>query len=157
MPELDQKVDSLKATADHDPYSYYDELRKRGEVVWDDGLQCWIATTYIACKEMMRNDMVYFTNLDFQDEVAIKIAGGRQLKLLTGEEHHRAHLWHLRFLSPRLAVEWKPAKIQPLVNMLIDRFAGRGYAELASELADEVPLRAIAALAGLPWSDDAWI
>jgi cytochrome P450 len=150
-------VESLKSTADREPFRYYDQLRRKGEVVWDDGLQSWIATSYNSCKKLMRNDDTIFRHPDIDSELMLEIAGGgRHVKLLKGQAHQRLHDWMLRVMSPKLVAEWRPTKIRPIVQVLIDRIATQGRAELVRELAAEAPIRVIAALCDLPWSDE-WI
>ncbi len=152
-----EHLESLVTTADREPYEYYERLRATGDVVWDEGLQSWLATTHNACKGLMRNDEALFSHPDICSPAEIRVAGGRQLKLLRGEEHLRVHRWYMRLLSPKVVDAWRPTRIRPIVDLVMDRFIDRGRVELVSELADEVPIRTVAALADLPWEDDGWI
>src|SRR5207249_4097113 len=54
----------------------------------------------------------------------------------------------------RKALEsWTESLIYPTVNELIDRFAGRGHAELVRELTIRFPIRIIARMLGIPATD----
>ncbi|MER9573971.1 hypothetical protein NKI77_33200 [Mesorhizobium opportunistum] len=41
---------SMLSLANVDPFPSYDEVRKRGPLVWDSGMNCWLAVSYDACK-----------------------------------------------------------------------------------------------------------
>src|SRR5256714_4488880 len=78
---------------------------------------------------------------------------GRTILEMDGMEHHR----HRRLISHafRRAVvqQWEDELIRPTAHELIDRFAGRGRAELVREFAWEFPVRIIAKMVGVPQTD----
>ena len=150
---------SFGSTRDEDPYGFYRRVRELGEVVWDERLNAWLVTSYDACKHLLRNDKVLFRHpyADIADDALREIEGLRSRNLLHGEEHARHHRWFLHHFSTTVVDAWRSTFIGPALDGLIDRFAARGRAELADELAERFSVRVIAAVMGLPWEDDAWI
>ena len=163
-------MSSLNLTADVEPWTYFEQLREGGEVVWDEHMQAWLVTSYEACKKMARGDdtswrPVYIPNddrpmlgLDRETLAQFMGSGGSKvIFLLEGEEHHQLHRWWMRAFSPTVLAGWREQLIRPIVKAQIDRFASRGRAELVEELASRVPPRVIGAVMGLPWQDDEWL
>ena len=72
------------------------------------------------------------------------------------EPEHRRHrsLVGLAFRHKSL-LQWEDEVLTGIVHGLIDRFAGRGRAELVRELTFRFPVQAIAAILGLPAQDHA--
>lgn len=149
---------SIAACGDMDPYAFYDALRERGPVVWDEGMQAWLVTGMEACRFVLRNDKKLFNHAhqSMSPEVQ-EISGGPNIVYQGGEAHTRLHQWFVRILSPQLVESWRPAMVRPIVERVIGRFAGAGRAELVSQLAEKVPIRVISRMLGLPWDDDAWV
>lgn len=159
---------SFLSTYDQDPYAFYREaLQHRGEqgyeqrdVVWDEGLKAWLVTSYEACKDVLKRDDTSFfmpERLGESRKVLEQAQGGpRQILLMSGDEHLRMHQLWLRMFSPRRAEEWRGNVIRPIANALIDRFVARGRCELVADFTNLLPMRVIAAIAGLP-GDDAWL
>lgn len=153
---------SFFTTYDQDPYAFYrGAIAKEGEVFWDEGLKAWLVTSYEACKDVLKRDDTSFfmpERLGESRKVLEQAQGGpRQILLMTGDDHLRMHQLWLRMFSPRRAEEWRPRVIRPLANTLIDLFIARGRAELVGDFTNLLPIRVIAAIAGLPWQDDAWL
>ena len=59
--------------------------------------------------------------------------------------------------KPLRNIGWRSTLIRPVVDRVIDEFAGDGKAELYSQLARRAPIRVISRIMGLPWQDDAWV
>ena len=163
---------SFLSTYDQDPYAFYRQAIARqeggeggasdkGEVFWDEGLKAWLVTSYAACKDVLKRDDASFfmpERLGESRKVLEQAQGGpRQILLLSGDEHLRMHQLWLRLFSPRRAEEWRKRIIRPIANALIDRFIAKGRCELAADFTNLLPIRVIAAIAGLPSEDDAWL
>ncbi len=157
--------DSLAGTANALPYEYYERMREKGEVVWDEGMKAWVVTSIDAARHVLRNDKVLFNHglqeLD-RDMVSV-IAGGENIVMMTGERHTKMHQWFIKALSPPTIEKWRGALIKPVAAHLVDRFAARkdadgiGRAELVDDVAETLPSRVIAATLGFEWRDDAFI
>lgn len=153
---------SYSATTDQDPFPFYDTLRARGDVTWDEELKAWLVGSYDACKEVARADDTKFFMPERLEErhtgaVAELFGGHRPIEQLQGDEHLRMHNWWIRAFSPKKMAEWRKDMIRPMVDQAIDRFIARGKAEMVTEFAQRIPVRAISAVMGLPWQDDAWV
>jgi cytochrome P450 len=147
---------SLLTTRDADPYAFYERLLARGEVHRDAELNAWLVTSYEACREAMRQDDVLFDSPHTEGR-RLLFGGARAVPALKGAKHERLHGWWLSEFSPRRVAEWRATIIRPIVDACIDRFIGRGRAELADELSERIPIRVIARLMGLPWQDDDFV
>jgi cytochrome P450 len=150
---------SLREVADVDPFAYYDRIREQGPVVWDEGINAWVATTYDATKSVMRQDEGIFRHIYsvMRDPAFLAVEGGlRVFTMLEDEDHSRMHRWLLRQFTPREVDERRSDLIRPVVDALIDRIDG-STTDLFESVAQPLPVRVIASLMGLPWQDDAWI
>ncbi|WP_342723860.1 cytochrome P450 [Bradyrhizobium sp. B097] len=149
---------SMLSLADRDPFSTYDELRRRGKVVWDPGMDSWLVLSYDICRAIETDEATYRILPVDAPAVTFEIKGDLArtgVSSLVGEEHARMRRFYLKLLSPAHMPAYRVGHVLPAVNHLIDLFAGKGSAELASQLAFEVPNRVMGSLFGLPWKDDA--
>lgn len=151
--------DSLAGTANALPYDYYERMRAKGEVVWDEGMKAWVVTSLEAARHVLRNDKVLFNHgLQELDRDMVKvIAGGENIVMMTGERHTKMHQWFIKALSPPTIEKWRGQLIKPVAAHLVDRFARKGKAELVDDVAETLPSRVIAATLGFDWKDDAFI
>src|SRR5215211_7746448 len=97
---------SLRATADTEPYTFYDAMRERGPVTWDDSMNAWLVTSYAACKDLERNEEILYRHayLDMDSDVFIEVEGGpRNLLFLPGDDHAGIHRLLLRMLNPNVS------------------------------------------------------
>jgi cytochrome P450 len=157
MSTTGNDVPSLRASADREPYAFYDRLREEAPLVWDEGMGAWLNTTYAGCRYVATNEEVLFRHayLDLGGDTYVELEGGpRNILFLHAEDHAALHRWFMRVLSPNRVEEWRSTLIRPVFDLLVDRFAARGSVELFHELADKLPVRVIAALMELDWRDD---
>jgi cytochrome P450 len=150
-------IESLRATADSEPYAFYDRLRANGPLTWDAEMNAWLNSTYAGCKFVARNEEVLFRHayLDMGAETFIELEGGpRNILFLKADDHRALHRWFLRVLSPNRAEAWRASLVRPVFDLLVDSFCESGRVELFKGLADRFPVRVIAALMGLDWRDD---
>lgn len=151
--------DSLAGTANALPYDYYERMRAKGEVVWDEGMKAWVVTSLEAARHVLRNDKVLFNHglQELDRDVVKMIAGGENIVMMTGERHTKMHQWFIKALSPPTIEKWRGQLIKPVAAHLVDRFARKGKAELVDDVAETLPSRVIAATLGFDWKDDAFI
>lgn len=67
--------------------------------------------------------------------------------------HGRQRALVSKAFSPRAVAGWEHELVIPVANLLIDRFAGRGHADLVKEFNFEYPTRIISRILGLPEQD----
>ncbi|MGY3488030.1 cytochrome P450 [Bradyrhizobium sp. USDA 4011] len=150
----------MLSLADEDPFPAYEELRKRGEVVWDPGMNCWLALSYNVCKTIETDEATYRILRVDAPPLTFEIFGDIpenpvQIASVVGDEHARLRRFYMKFLGPALMPQYRAEHVLPVIDHLIDRFAERGGAELASELAFEVSNLVMGSLFGLSWKDEA--
>lgn len=150
---------SYAATANSDPYGFYDRARNEG-VVWDEQMNVWLVLSYSAIREIMRQDkkLVRQPIADIEDANLHKISGGKRSRgLLHGEDHARHHRWFVHRFSYSVVDEWRETLLRPIVEQLLDQVVPHGRMDVLADFADKFSIRVIAAVLGLPWDDDAWI
>jgi cytochrome P450 len=110
----------------------------------------WVAYRYEDCSHILR-DAKTFTSTGYDSTIGMVM--GHMILGMDDPEHrgHRNLVAHA-FREKSLA-RWEPEFIGPIIDELIDRFAGDGEAELVRQLTFEFPVRVIARLLGLPEED----
>ncbi|MDT5056350.1 MAG: hypothetical protein QOF66_4716 [Mycobacterium sp.] len=78
---------------------------------------------------------------------------GRTLLEKEGAEHHASRALVSPAFRAKLMERWRSELVEVVVHELIDRFAGRGHADLVREFTFAFPVQVIARLMGLPRSD----
>ena len=96
-------------------------------------------------------------NETFSSAIIIDTFGdvlGQQVMLGMDEPQHGRHRALVsKAFSPRAVAGWEHELVIPVANLLIDRFADRGRADLVKEFNFEYPTRIIARILGLPEGD----
>lgn len=145
---------SLRDQRDVDPYPAYEAMRDAGPVVWDDRMTAWLVTGHDDCTTVLRREDLFAETTGTLPGAEL-IAGRRDLRSLTGDQHevlHRslAHRWRPAPVAP-----YAPALVRPLVVERLARLAGRPTMELFHDVASIVPIAAIAGVLGLDKRDEA--
>jgi cytochrome P450 len=109
--------------------------------------------TYDLVAQVLRDNAVFGSGL-IRDLMAIVM--GPYVLVGMDEPEHRRHrnLVSQAFRHKALAA-WEAGVIEPIMHELIDRFAGRGSAELVRDYTFHFPVMIIAELLGIPHSDHA--
>ncbi|OKO68021.1 hypothetical protein AC628_37170 [Bradyrhizobium sp. NAS96.2] len=145
----------MMSLADNDPFPAYDLLRKRGHVVWDPGMNCWLVLSYDICKLIESDEGTYRVLADDAPAFVYEIKGGRTAATsLVGDEHARMRRLYLKLFSPAMMPQYRVEHVLPVMNYIIDSFAEKGGAELGTQMADRLPNLVMGSLFGLPWKDD---
>jgi cytochrome P450 len=100
--------------------------------------------------EILRDGVTYSSR---NYEVFMGELIGRSLSLTDGAEHDRLRKLVGHPFGPVAVQRWEEEFIQPLVDRLVDAFAGDGRAELNRQLAAEVPVQTIDRIIGVPAHD----
>src|SRR5262245_12978507 len=140
---------SLSEARDIDPFPLYDELRRRGTVVRDEGMGAWLVLDHAGCTFVERREDLFEEPTSGLPGAAA-ITGRRDLRALVGEEHDG--------LYRSISHAWRPGPIAPYSTSVIrpilaDRLAAlsvAGRMEVYEDLATRVPIRNIARILGLP-------
>lgn len=105
---------------------------------------------YEECRTVLTHDEV------FSSSIYAQIMGpvmGRTLLELQGAEHQATRALVSPSFRTALLDRWRDTLVELVVHELIDRFAGRGRAELVREFTFAFPVQIIARIMGLPRSD----
>jgi cytochrome P450 len=146
---------SLRTVEGIDPFGFYEALRAHGNVLWDEGMQAWIVLDYETCQRI-ESDEVGFPNAYYKpNPLYDEIKGGRtNISILQAPEHRSIRHFHLRFLSPAAVKAYQAEFVAPILRALIDRILDRGRADLAADLAGQLPPMLTVALFNMPWRDE---
>ncbi|MGI4801969.1 MAG: cytochrome P450 [Janthinobacterium lividum] len=149
---------SLLDTADRDPFTFFEALRARGQVLRDEKLGAWLVLDYALCREIEGNEPQFSNPYVGAPASLVEVKGGYgNITLTHGEEHMRLRGFHLKLLGPSQTARYRESVVLPIIDQCFRRFENRGHAELVSELAEQIPPRVIVALLGMDWQDDAFI
>lgn len=149
---------SMLSLANNDPFPSYEVLRKRGPIVWDRGMNCWLVLSYDLCKAIESDESAYRIMYADAPPLTFQIKGGKAaLSSLVGEKHSRMRRVYLKLLSASVMPQYRVEHVVPIINDAIDRFADKGSAELVTQFSEPIPGRVMASFFGLPWKDDALI
>lgn len=148
---------SLLDFEDKDPFPAYEAMRAACSVLWDDGLKGWVLLSDELCRFVeTREDLFRTTYADAGPETKA-VKGGEPISVLTGERHDRSRRFHMKLLSPSAVETARRDHIRPVIDWLVDRFAAAGKADLAQDLAYQLPTRMILSMFGMAWEDDALV
>jgi cytochrome P450 len=144
---------SLRDIRDADPYPLYEELRRRGSVVRDEGMGAWLVLDHAGCTFVERREDL-FEEPTSGLPGAEAISGRRDLRALVGDEHdslYRAisHAWR-----PIPIAAYRETVIHPILAERLASLGGSGRMEVFGDLASRVPIRIIARILGLPADDE---
>lgn len=151
---------SVRNVEDIEPWEYYDSMRVQGPLIWDEAMKAWAVLGFEECAYVEMNEDKFRNPYQGVPDVVVQIkGGGRNISLLSGEEHMRMRRFFLKLMTPPLVEGYRQNQVTPIIDMLMKRIIakGTGRADLCSEFGDQIPPRVIAALLGMPWEDDAMV
>ncbi len=146
------------------PYPFYDAIRAEGEVVTLDGLETSVVTSYAGVREALRRpDLRSGMSADF-----VATGGGEErwrerspttwafsqqaLLFRSGADHGRLRRLVSKAFTPRV-VSGLRARVEGLVDSLLDEIDDRREMDLISDFAYPLPLVVIAELLGVAVED----
>ena len=132
---------------DRDPYPIYARLRREAPVCLVPAVGLWFVTRWddvehAASHPELFNSRVTPSPLD-------RTMGGESILLLDGEPQRALRAMLDPSLRPRVVEERTPALVEPVVEELLDRIAGRGEAELMAEFFEPVSVLSLGRVLGL--------
>jgi cytochrome P450 len=157
-----------------DPYARFDELRRRGPVVKIEPADLtggqslpqggshqtlraalpdiYSALSFEAVSEVLR-DGRRFSSKSYSFTMGPVM--GHSILEMDEPEHSRYRSLLQMAFTKRALERWEHDVVRPVVEGLIDRFRGRGRADLVRELTFPFPVSVIARMIGLPAEDHA--
>jgi cytochrome P450 len=151
-----------------DPYPIFGALRLQGPVARIDARafasaassgfklppgmssEIYVALSHEAVSHVLR-DGETFSSGGYAESMGQVM--GRTILQMDEPEHTRYRSLIQKAFSKKAIEGWERQLIAPVVHGLIDRFAGRGHAELVRELTFPFPVAVIAGMMGLPARD----
>ncbi|AQT72818.1 cytochrome P450 family protein [Streptomyces sp. fd1-xmd] len=148
-----------------DPYPAYAWLREHAPVhrtKLPSGVDAWLVTRYADARQALADQRLSKNPAHHAEPAHAKgktgIPGERKAELMTHllnidpPDHTRLRRLVSKAFTPRRVAEFTP-RVQALTDHLIDRFAGRGEADLIHEFAFPLPIYAICEMLGVPRED----
>jgi cytochrome P450 len=144
-----------------DPYPTYDRLRETGPVHRGSisqafgvtGPDAWAERPQFACYDWPTADAVLRDAETWSSrwyEPTLEPFVGRSIIQMDEPEHRRYRALIQPAFTLREMERWRERWIAPAAHALIDAFAGRGRADLYTELCGRLPVRTIASSFGIP-------
>jgi cytochrome P450 len=157
METTEQPVEDLDVVAANigdvrDPYADYGRARRENPVarVNHFGADVAMVYTFEEAEQVLSDPETFSSRINGK---WMRPFLGRTILEMDGLEHHK----HRRLISHafrrKVVQDWEDNLIRPTAHELIDRFVGRGRAELVREFAWEFPVRIIAKMVGVPRVD----
>jgi cytochrome P450 len=137
---------------DVDPHPFLRKVMADGNPVWDEGMASWLVTDFDDCATVLKREDLFaapFARLGFSE-----IWGPRGLFMLKGDPHRRLYGVVRRFFTASVVEGYRDRFVAPLIDERIRRILSVGRADLATEYADQIPIRIIAGILGLDWHDE---
>lgn len=124
------------------------------EVEFDHQTQSWLVRSHAAAKQILRSEET-FSRPDASSATARAVRGNnRSLAVLTGETHLRLHTYLTSRVGARASEHYRRQLIGPIVRNVLDRLDTSMPVDVASEVADRIPIRIGLAMIGFDVSDD---
>ncbi|MGI4801785.1 MAG: cytochrome P450 [Janthinobacterium lividum] len=145
-------------TEGHEPYTFYDAVREKGDVIWDDQMQAWLVVSAKAARTVMLDDSLFvqpYASMQAGDTYrALRLNNPRSFQFLTGEKHRAMHRWWVQdLLSPRWVATYRSTAVDPVVKQVLDDLEQQHGVDLVDEYAERIPIAVFAGLLGLPEQD----
>lgn len=136
-----------------DPYTDFGRKRRElpVELMADGGYEVY---PYDLVSQVMR-DNVTFASGSIREMMSL-VMGPYPLVGMDEPEHRRLRALVAQAFRQRTLAHWDQDLVVPVVDEMIDGFAGRGEADLVREFTYHYPAQVIAAILGLPRSDHAF-
>lgn len=153
------------------PYQFYDELRSKEAVCWDNFFKGWICGTYAEVVAALHDPRLgaqrVTSNKELEDLGLAELAPLyfpliNQLLFIDPPKHTRLRSLVSKVFTPR-RVDLMRAYLQKLVDQMVSDIAGQGSMDVIRDIAYPLPVTVIAELLGVPvtdreqlkkWSDD---
>lgn len=146
-----------------DPWTFYERARTEAPVFYSRELDYWVVSRYADIREIFR-DPATFSSENTQSPYRArppevqKILDDGNLSVVSGlsgrqpPDHTRLRGFIKKAFTPKRVAAQEP-RIREIATTMIDAFAQRGQADLAAELAYELPALVIFGMLGVPDSD----
>jgi cytochrome P450 len=155
----------VSSTAEVEPWDYYEEVRRAGDVTWDAEQKAWLVSSYELVRQIGLEDGDVWRHVFLPTEERPPYGvdpqrwleywgSAKHLNYLDGAAHNAVHRWWMFVFSPRMLTDWAERRIRPVAHAQIDRLAGCNRAELAGAYARRVAPRVMTSVLGLDWHDD---
>ncbi len=150
-----------------DPYDYFARLRERAPVHWNEKFGLWVITGYDEVVWLLRHHELFSSaiikNVDAppyppvhpEDAPLFDIVRDFRSDQLV-EQDRPAHLEQRtvvhKYFTPTAMEEWRPF-VRDAVAELLDDIESRGEMDVLTDLAAPLPVRVIARMMDVPYSD----
>ena len=142
-------TETLLELRDRDPYAYYERLRERSPVVWDEGMQAWLVVGHPECVVVERREDWFAPGMGTLRGAA-EITGARSILTMRGKPHDALHKQLSKWLTPARCQHFADDVIRPVGHRIVEHVAPRGHCELHHDVAELIPLGVVGELLGMP-------
>jgi cytochrome P450 len=114
------------------------------------GLEHYLVLGYDAVEKIFLDPITYSNQVYARN---LGISFGRSVSTMDAPEHPRYRKIFQKAFLPNVVSKWSETLVDPVVGGLMDRFAGRGKADLVQEFTHHYPFQIIYRQLGLPPED----
>jgi cytochrome P450 len=134
-----------------DPYPLYERLRAEEPVSWLPAVGLWLVTRWNDVEQVDRSPEVFTAQTE---PSTLNRTFGKNLLGSEGPYHKRIRSIIEPAFRPGSVRPYIDAVIVPAANELLDKFAGRGEADLMNEFCEPLSVRVLKQVLGLTSLDD---
>ncbi len=132
---------------DRDPYPIYARMRREAPVCFVPAVGLWFVTRWADVEHAATHVDLFVSRVE--PSPLARAMGGDSILLLDGEPQKRLRAMLDPSLRPRVVEATTPEIVIPIVEELLDDFAGRSEAELMSEFFEPVSVLSLGRVLGL--------
>ena len=136
-----------------DPEPFYEWLREEEPLFWDENNEIWAVSRYEDVVFCSRNTELFSSSQGVIPTLSLEIWPDAAMINLDGTDHTRQRNLVAKGFTPRRIAKLE-ARVQILVDALINRFCEAGSCDLVTDFARPLPMRIIGEMLGYPAQKD---
>src|SRR5579859_1426167 len=151
--------DLLSQATKRDPYTFYTHLRSTEPIVYVEGMNAWLLTTYEDALLLLKDPRFTKDNRKIaqpeqetgsaQEEMATQM---RNMLMTDAPDHTRLRALVSKAFTPRMIEQLRP-RIQQITDKLLDAVQEQGSMDLITNFAYPLPITVISEMLGIPATD----
>jgi cytochrome P450 len=146
MPNATYDIDLFQRSVAADPFPLYEEMRARGNVVWNGTMQAWMAVGFNECREVLTDNGERFAEMNTA-EMTPWFDGGNMI-VADGPEHDRLRRALAPYFTRQEIAAWEQ-RVADVIDELLDPLLAQGTFDIVADFT-KIPTIIVAQMMGIP-------
>ena len=146
MPNATYDINLFEREVAADPFPLYEEMRARGDVVWNGAMQAWMALGFGECREVLTNKGDRFAEMNTA-EMTPWFDGGNMI-VMDGPEHDRMRRALAPYFTREEIAAWED-RVAVVIDELLDPLLAQGSFDIVADFT-KIPTIIVAQMIGIP-------